>query len=161
MNMKFYLKPVLSVVALAILLGYSGCGGGKEPGPSDEEKALTALSATWKVSGTNTDVTLNGVSRKADYANFTLTVSGTAGAATYGYTTAGRPVLSAWPSSGSWKFGDVIATDIIRDPGDTNKELDMHYTVSDTQLELTFIYDKAGESRTSQVTGTWVFRLSK
>lgn len=158
--MKFYIKPILSVIALAILLGYTGCGGKKEPGPSDEEKALTALSATWKVAGTNTDVTLNGVSKKADYSGFTLTVSGTAGAATYGYTTAGRPSLSPWPSSGAWKFGDVIATDIIRDPA-TAKEVDMHYTVTDTQLELTFTYDQAGESRTSQVTGVWVFRLSK
>lgn len=157
--MKFYIKPVLSVIALAILIGYSGCGGGKEPGPSDEEKALSDLSATWKV-GTGGDVKLDGVSKKADYANFTLTISGTAGATSYGYTTSGRPSLSPWPSSGAWKFGDVIATDIVRDPG-TAKELDMHYTVSGDNLELSFVYNQAGESRTSQVTGTWTFTLTK
>src|ERR1043165_4311975 len=118
--MKFYLKPVLSVIALAILLGYTGCGPKKDPGPTEEEQALTNLSATWKVTGgsnSNTDVTLDGVSKKADYSGFQLTISGTAGAASYGYTTAGRPQLSAWPSSGSWKFGTTIATDVVRDPG--------------------------------------------
>jgi hypothetical protein len=159
MNMKFYLKPILSVFALAILLGYTGCGGGKEPGPTEEEKALADLSATWKV-GTTGNVTLDGVSKKLDYSGFTLTISGTAGATSYGYTTSGRPSLSAWPSSGAWKFGDVIATDIIRDPG-TPKEVDMHYTVNGDNLELTFTYAGTGESRTSKVTGVWVFTLTK
>jgi hypothetical protein len=159
MNMKFYLKPVLSVIVLAILLGYTGCGGKKDPGPTEEEKALADLSATWKV-GTSGNVTLDGVSKKADYASFQLTVTGTAGAASYGYTTSGRPALSPWPSSGSWKFGDVIATDIVRDPG-TAKEVDMHYTVNGDNLELTFTYNQAGESRTSKVTGVWVFTLTK
>jgi len=161
MNMKFYLKPVLSVIMLAILLGYAGCGGKKEPGPSEEQKALDALSATWKVAGTNTDVTLDGVSKKADYASFTLTLTGTAGATSYGYTTSGRPALSPWPSSGSWKFGDVIATDVIRDPGTPKEVTGVHYSVSGDNLELTFQYDQAGESRTERVTGVWVFRLSK
>ncbi len=44
--MKFYLKPVLSVIALVILLGYTGCGPGGDPGPTEEEQALTNLSAT-------------------------------------------------------------------------------------------------------------------
>ncbi|MEI9920724.1 MAG: hypothetical protein WDO14_18315 [Bacteroidota bacterium] len=159
--MKFYLKPVLSVLALATLLVYSGCGGGGDPGPTEEEKALTSLSATWKVAGgANNDVTLDGVSKKADYNGFTLTISGTAGAASYGYTTAGRPSLSAWPANGSWKFGDPLATDITRDPG-TDKEVDIHYTVTGDQLELTFTYNQAGESRTDKVTGVWIFRMSK
>lgn len=160
--MKFYLKPVLSVIALVILLGYTGCGPKKDPGPTEEEQALANLSATWKVAGgSNTDVTLDGVSKKADYSGFTLTLTGTAGAASYGYTTTGRPALSPWPSSGSWKFGDPIATDVVRDPGVTDKEVDMHYTVNGDQLELTFTYNHAGESRTDKVTGVWIFRLSK
>ncbi|MEJ0033047.1 MAG: hypothetical protein WDO15_23065 [Bacteroidota bacterium] len=52
--------------------------------------------------------------------------------------------MSPWPSSGSWKFGDPIATDVVRDPG-TPKEVDVHYTVTDNLIELTFTYNQAGE----------------
>lgn len=157
--MKFYLKPVLSVVVLAILLGYAGCSKSKDPGPSEQDQALTNLSATWKV-GTAGNVTQDGVSKKADYTNFTLTISGTPGADTFNYTTTGRPPLSPWPASGTWKFGTTVATDIVRDSGD--KALNMNYVVSGSNLQLTFTYAGAGETaRTSNVKGVWVFTLTK
>lgn len=144
---------------LAVLLGYAGCGNNKPPAPDPSEVALEKLGAIWKV-GSAGNVTLNGVSKKTDYANFTLTISGTPGATSFGYTTAGRPQLSPWPSSGQWVFGTTIETDIIKDGG-TPKELAIHYTVSADQLELTFDYNGPGETRTSQVTGSWVFTLTK
>jgi hypothetical protein len=157
--MKFYLKPVLSVLILAVILGYSGCKGSDPPPTPEDEVQLGKLSSTWKV-GTSGNVTLDGVSKKADYANFQLTLTGTPGATSFGYTTTGRPALSAWPSSGSWNFGSTVATDVVRDKG-TAKEVTMTYTVTDTQLELTFNYNGAGEARTSDVTGTWVFTMTK
>jgi hypothetical protein len=158
--MKFYLKPILSVIALAIMLGYSGCKG-KDPDPTPvDEQQLALLSATWKV-GTAGNVTLDNVSKKADYAAFQLVLTGTPGATTFGYTTTGRPPLSAWPSSGDWKFDTAVETSIIRDPGNATKELNVSYTVTETQLELTFTYNGAGEARTSDVTGVWVFTLTK
>jgi hypothetical protein len=163
-HMKFIFKPVLSVVVLAVLLGYAGCGNNKTPEPSAEEQALTSLNSLWKV-GSNGNVTLDGVSKKADYASFTLTLSGSAGSSSYGYTTAGRPQLSPWPSSGSWVFLDVNdpSTGIKRDPG-TPKELNpINYTVSPSgdQLEISFTYLGAGETRNSKVQGAWVFTLTK
>lgn len=152
---------MLSVVVMAVLLGYAGCGPEKTPETPIEEQQLNLLSATWKV-GANGNVTLGGVSKKSDYSNFTLTISGTAGASSFGYTTAGRPQLSAWPSSGNWTFGTDVKTTIVRDGG-TGKALTMNYTVSATgdQLELTFNYTGAGETRTSNVAGAWVFTLTK
>lgn len=157
--MKFYLKPFLSVIVLALLLGYSGCKPGGEVTPPESELQLEKLSATWKV-GANGDVKLDGVSKKGEYADFQLILTGTPGASSFGYTTQGRPALSAWPSSGSWVFGSTISTDIIRDQG-TTKEVPVRYTVTATQLELTFDYNGAGEARTGKVTGQWVFTLTK
>jgi hypothetical protein len=156
--MKFYLKPVLSVVVLAILLGYAGCGGSKEPTPDPATVALGKLSSTWKVGSTG-NVTLDGKSKKADYATFQLTITGTPGASSFGYATQGRPSLSAWPSSGTWTFGTNPETDINRDSG--ADLIPMTYTVTDTQLELTFTYNGDGESRTSEVKGVWVFTMTK
>jgi hypothetical protein len=158
-HMKFYLKSVLSVVVLTLLLGYSGCKPGSNPPIPEDEAQLEKLSGTWTVGG-NGDVTLEGVSKKGDYGNFTLTLTGTPGATSFGYTVSGRPALSAWPSNGSWKFGTTVTTDIIRDPGPT-KEVAMTYTVTDTQLELTFNYTGGGEARTGIVAGRWVFTLTK
>lgn len=158
--MKFYLKPVLSLFIMAILLGYSGCGPPSEPEPTEEEVKLEALSSTWKV-GANGNVTLDGKPKKTDYSNFQLVITGTPGATSYQYTTSGRPALSPWPASGTWNFGNIISQDIIRDKGNASKEVPMTYTVTDTQLEITFNYQGAGEARTSEVKGTWIFTLTK
>ncbi len=151
--MKFYLKPILSVVVIVVLLGYSSCGPGGGDPVKPEDEQLAKLSSTWKV-GTSGNVTLDGVSKKTDYSGFQLVISGTPGGASFGYTTSGRPALSAWPSSGSWNFGTNVTTDIVRDRGNTSKELPITYTVTDNTLELTFTYNGAGEARTEKVTGT-------
>jgi hypothetical protein len=157
--MKFYLKPILSVLALAVLLGYSGCGGKNNPGPSVEEVQLGKLSAVWKVGSTG-DVTLDAVSKKTDYQNFTLTLTGSAGASTYNFVKTGGPALTPFPTSGSWKFGTNPETDILI--GDGDKQLNATYSVTDSQLQITFNYQGAGEaSRTGEVKGTWVFKLVK
>lgn len=158
--MKFYLKPVLSVLAIVVLLGYSGCGPGGGGGPSEEEVQLGQLSTTWKV-GASGDVKLQGSSKKGDYSGFQLVLTGTPGATTYNYTTTGRPALSPWPAAGSWNFGADVTKDIIRDKG-TNGEVAMTYILNGNNLELTFTYTGAGEpARTSEVKGQWVFILTK
>jgi len=162
--MKFYLKPILSVLALAVLLGYSGCGGKNNTGPSVEEVQLGKLSTTWKIdtSNPNSDVTLAGVSKRSDYNGFTLTLTGSAGATSYNYVKTGGPSLTPWPTSGTWKFGTDPETDIIRDPGVQGKELQATYSVTDNTLEIQFSYTGTGEaSRTSEVKGQWVFKLVK
>ncbi len=158
--MKFYFKPILSVLVLAVLLGYSGCGGSNNPGPSVEEVQLGKLSSTWKVGATG-NVTLDGVSKKEQYTDFQLILSGTAGATAFSYTKSGGPSLTPWPSTGAWAFGTDPEKDIVRDPG-TNKQVNITYTVTESTLELTFDYSGSGEpTRVGQVTGTWVFTLTK
>lgn len=157
--MKFYAKSVLSVLAIVALLGYSGCGPDPAPEESVSDQQLAKLSATWNLTGTNANVTLDGVSKKTDYNGFTLTISGTPGSSSFGYACASRPALSPWPASGTWAFGSDPATMITRDSG--AKALPISYVVTANTLELTFTYNGAGESRNSVVTGKWVFTLTK
>jgi hypothetical protein len=159
--MKFYLKPILTVLALAVLLGYSGCGSKNNPGPSVEEVQLGKLTTVWKVGSTG-DVTLGGVSKKADYSDFTLTLTGSVGAATYNYVKAGGPSLTPWPTSGTWKFGTDPEKDIIINPDNDTKKVNATYTVTDNTLQIQFSYSGAGEAtRTNEVKGQWVFTLTK
>lgn len=158
--MKFYVKPLLSVVVLIALLSYSGCSKPPTPEPNPAEVQLEKLSGTWKVTGTN-NVTLDAVSKKTDYNNFQLTITGTPGATSFGYTTSGRPALSGWPASGTWTFvSGKETTTIKRDPGGA-KEVEVTYSVTETTLELSFAYTGAGETRTSKVQGLWSFQLTK
>jgi len=152
-NMKFYLKPVLSIIALVILLGYAGCKKGGDPEPSVTDVQLGKLNSVWKVS----NVTLDGAPQPS-YQDFQLNLSGTAGETTFNYSTTGRPSLSPWPSSGNWSFGENPEQDVIRDKG-TNNALDMTYSVTDTNLELSFEYTGAGES--GKVKGVWIFSMTK
>lgn len=119
---------------------------------SIEDFQLGKLSKTWSA----TSVKLDNVDQTG-YDNFVLTISGTAGSSTFGYSVTGRPVLGPWLSSGQWKFGASPETQIIRD-SNTGDELDMTYSVTDTQLQITFTFTGDGYSgRVSNVKGQWVF----
>ena len=117
-----------------------------------EDIQLGKLSKTW----TATSVKLDNVDQTG-YDNFALTLSGTAGGPVFPYSTTGRPVLGTWLSSGLWKFGASPETQIVRDPG-TGDELNMTYSVTDTQLQITFTFTGDGyPGRVSNVKGQWVF----
>lgn len=159
--MRIYGKYALFVLAIVAVMGYSSCGPNGGPDTPVEEVQLAKLTGAWKMTGSATNVTLDGVNKKSDYTTFQLTISGTPGGTTFDYTTSGRPALSPWPSSGTWTFGADPETQIIRDAAKTADTLPMTYTVSDTQLELSFDFAKQGYSRTSNVSGRWVFTFSK
>jgi hypothetical protein len=149
--MKLTAKIFVLLAISTVLLTYSGCKKPKPPAPSDEEVQLGKLSKTWKA----TSVKKDNVDQTG-YSNFTLTLSGTVGAATYGYATAGRPALSPWLSSGNWNFDTDPLTSIIRDKG-TADELKITYTVTETTLQLTYTFNGAGYAgRVDNVKGTWV-----
>ncbi|MEK6780308.1 MAG: hypothetical protein AABY93_01295 [Bacteroidota bacterium] len=154
--MKSIAKIFVLLALLAVLLTYSSCDNTKPPTPSDEEVQLGKLSKTWKA--TSTSVTKDGVVQTG-YDNFTLTLSGTVGAASYGYTTSGRPALSPWLSSGSWTFDTDPLTSIIRDKG-TADELKMTYTVTEATLQITYNFQGTGYAgRVDNVKGQWVMTL--
>ena len=143
---------LFGVLFIGMTFLFSDCKKSSGPGQSPQDAQLVKLSKTWKVTGTN-DVTLDGTPQTG-YGSFTLTVNGTAGQTTFGYTTAGRPTLSPWPGSGTFTFGSDFATQLTRDDA-----LAITYSVSDTQLQLTYNYTGNGFSRTNNVKGNWVFTL--
>jgi hypothetical protein len=144
---------ILTLIGLmATLLTYSSC---KKDDPEPEpltDIQLGKLAKTWKI---NT-VTLDNVDKLSDYTNFTLTLTGTKGNTSFGYSTANRPSLSPWKASGSWEFGASPETQMIRDKG-TADELAMTYSVNETTLSITFTFNGAGYSRTGVVKGQWVY----
>ncbi|HOO10860.1 MAG TPA: hypothetical protein PKW06_13040 [Cyclobacteriaceae bacterium] len=146
-------KLIMMGVVFAALLASQGCKKKSGPGETVEDIQLAKLSKTWNA----TSVELDNVAQTG-YDNFALTISGTAGTSLFGYKADGRPTtLSPWLSSGQWKFGASPETQIIRDP-DTADELDLTYSVTDTQLQITFTFNGDGyPGRVSNVKGQWVF----
>jgi hypothetical protein len=152
-------RKLLVAIALGMLvLVLANCGPEKGSEPDPKDVALEKLSATWKAS----QVTLDAVVQSG-YENFTLTISGSKGATSFGYACGGRPTLSPWRSSGNWTFGNNFQMDITRDP-DSSDALPVIYSMSNDgkQLELTFDYQLNGEAgRVMDVKGGWVFNLTR
>jgi len=152
----------LSLVIL-IVLGVYCIGCEKNTALESVEKVqLAKLANTWTVSS----VTLDNTSKLADFTDFKLTLAGTFNESTprgpYQYSFAGkRPSNNPWPpTGGTWSFGGTPSEDLVRHD---NPDLAIDYTVSDTQLILTFTYlgDGYTGSRISQVSGNWVFTFTK
>jgi hypothetical protein len=149
------MKLLLSTGLIAALLVYAGCGGGNKPVEPITDVQLEKLTKTWKVQ----TVTLDGVDKTTDYSSFQLVLSGIKGNTSFGYTTSGRPSLSAWKSSGNWEFGTAVETQIIRDKG-TADELAITYAVTESTLQITYNFNGSGyTSRTGVVKGQWIFNF--
>ena len=145
------LKFLVAAAFVGVLLLYSGCKPKSGPGQSIEDAQLVKLSKTWKC----TAATLDGLAQTG-YTNFQLTITSTAGQKTFTYTTVGRPVLSPWPSNGTFTFGTDVSTQVTRDDG-----LPITYAVTDAQLQITFNYTGAGiAGRVTQVKGNWVLTFA-
>jgi hypothetical protein len=151
---------ILSLLVLAGIIFISGCGPDPKPKKSDEEKQFEKLAVKWDLVSAS-----DGDDRTADFVDLVLNLSGTfAEGGTFNYDFTGtRPNPSPWPKSGTWKFGDTVTSDLIRDPG-TDNELAMEYTVTDTNLTITFTIPDGdpgfpGGSRVGNVTGTWTFEF--
>ena len=118
---------------------------------SIQASQLEKLSKTWIA----TSVKKDNVDQTG-YTNFKLTMDGTVGAASFGYTTTGRPLLSPWLSSGNWIFDTDPLIGFIRDKG-TPDELKITYTVTTTTLQISFNFTGAGYAgRVEDVKGQWV-----
>ncbi len=157
--MKHAVKVILIGILFSVFLASQGCKKKDDPEPSIEDKQLSLLSKTWTF-GPSSSVQLDGVDQPG-YTNFSLTILGTPGEGGGGYSVSGSPTPNPWPSSGTWSFGAVPETQIIRDPLSTADKLDLTYSVSTTQLQITFNFSGTGYpgGRTSNVNGQWVFIL--
>jgi hypothetical protein len=162
MKLATKILSLFAIVGLATF--YVGCGPDGGQDKSEEEKQLIKLASTWALQTATED----GQPR-TDFTNLVLTITGTfAQNGTYNYSFTGtRPNPSPWPVNGTWKFDPSnILTKITRDPG-TSSETQMDYTVTDTQLTLSFnVPDGStgwagGTSRAKSVTGDWVFVFTK
>lgn len=152
-------KALIAVVVLGGLFTLSNCGSSSPTPEPLANQQFTKLQKTWKLTG----ATLGSVSQfgtgQPYNGNFTLTISGTKGAASFDYSVAGRPALSVWKASGKWTFGADVSTQLVRDPDIATDKLDMTYSVTDSQLQIQFTFpkNKSGYTRTDQVEGDWVF----
>ncbi len=154
---------VISLIALVgVLFTLSNCGGGGSNPEPVADVQLAKLSKAWKL----TAVTRDSQNQSSLYATsgtpFKLTITGTKGAASFGYTTTGNPPSgSVWKGSGSWAFGTSPETMIVRDGGSVTDKLDMNYTVTATTLVVTFAFSGTGgyanQGKTEVVTGNWSF----
>jgi hypothetical protein len=146
------------LIVLALLGVSASCSDPAPAATNPQDEQLTKLSQTWKVSTSTaaSPVTFNSTPITG-YENFTITMSGTAGNPTFNFTTLNRPsgIKTPWDASGTYTFGTDFNTIITRGDG-----IQTTYSVSTTQLELTFTYTGAGfTGRTSNVEGTWKFKF--
>lgn len=147
------LKYLLSAIAFGVLLTFSNCGGDSKPAVPITDQQLEKLVKPWKIKS----ATLDGVDKTSTYTGFLLTITGTKGATSFGYSTTSRPSVSPWKASGSWIFGTDPVTMMTRDADNAADKLDMTYSVNDTQLQINFTYTGKGYTRTEAVAGNWVY----
>jgi len=161
------MRLITRILSLLVLSGsimvLPGCDGGSEKKKSEAEKQFEKVKTSWELTSAD-----DGTNRTSSFSEpFTLTISGNfAENGEYSYAFSGtRPNPSPWPADGTWKFGADPSSDIIRDPG-TDYELNMTYTVTDTDLEIHFTIPDGdpgfpGGGRVASVSGDWVFVFSK
>ncbi len=142
-------------------LAFTGCGGGDDGEDSAEKVELGKLSGTWEVSA----VTLDDIEdeRTEAYKGLDMTISGTYAndGESYQYTFTGKlPKLSVWEQTGNWHFGNVTTAKTMTRDVD---KLSMTYTVTDTQLTISFNYTGEGfnNGRVQLVQGNWKFTYTK
>lgn len=151
--MRFIRTPIVLMSALWLYL-LMGCSSDEGAATSTEEQQRQKLVRRWTV----TSVRFNNVTQ-SEYQNFDLILAGSA-TGPFSYQAVSRPALSPWPASGTWAFDDDPLSQLVRDPASA-QELNLSYTVSDTQLQLSFTFSGAGfASRSQDIQGQWEFVFS-
>ena len=131
------LKSYVTVALLGVCLASIRCGSDPAPATTAQDDQIKKLAKTWAIK----TVTFNNIDQLTAYKNFTLTMSGTKGQEPFDYSTTGRPTTSPWAATGKFKFSPTdFATVVIRD----DLDLAVTYSVTDTKLQMTFVYPGAG-----------------
>lgn len=144
-------KFLIVLTLLGASASFWQCGSDPAPPVNPQDEQLKKLSFTWKA----TAVTFNATP-VTGYENFEITMAGTLGQPTFNYTTTGRPagIKTPWDANGTFTFPATdFATIITR-----NDNIPVTYSVSATQLQMTFTYAGAGfTGRVGNVEGSWSF----
>jgi hypothetical protein len=152
-----YSSRVLSLLALvSMVVFFAGCDKGDDNKKSTTDQQIEKLKGTWEA----TSVTYQS-SEQADYADFTIKLTGDNGADGLDYTITGRPSgkIGPWPASGTLDFGSPVTSQFIR----SGDGLEIEYQLTGaTVLTLSFNYTGEGEmGRVDEIGGDWVFTLQK
>jgi hypothetical protein len=152
--MKFLLNLLCIGVISGVLVLQSGCKKHhSEPEPVTDQQLDLLTKQPWKIASATRD------DNAEDYTGFVLTLSGTKGQTTFGFSTAGRPSTSAWPSSGTFTFDATNPTTTLS-RNDTTP-ITVTYSVSASSLIMDFQYSGSGfQSRTGVVNGQWHFEFT-
>jgi hypothetical protein len=159
LTMKLTSKIIFVLGVCSFLMLYSGCNKKHPAPPSITDQQIDLLGkSVWKV----TAVTKDAVDQIADYATFTMTITGTKGATSVKYSTSGGKsgFKYPWAANGTLTFDTVNpATTLTRD--DTPAVI-VTYAATATQLTMSFNYSGPGftATRSQVVTGQWVFTFS-
>ena len=153
---------LLSVGALFSLLTFFGCGDDNGGDVDPVQEQINRLSGTWNA----TSVLYNPPTedRTPAYTNFSLTFNGSA--KTY---SANNPDNTPGPfdefSSGDWDFGvsngEPDLRNILLNPSAVGPLSIEILDLTDTELEITFIYNQGQGGRVKAVDGTWVMTFEK
>lgn len=145
------LTYLFSTLMLLSILTIIGCSKDDDPGLTDEEVQLAALSATWVATSVSDGTNPN----RQDYDGFTLTLN-----SDMSYSTAAGPDLLPMPEAGKYAFGTNVKSNIIIAPS-----ISATYSLSDNAETLTiqFTYTGSGfeNTRTESVNGDWTFVFDK
>jgi hypothetical protein len=145
------------ILSLFLLVGvtvfFAACDGGGDNEKSEQEIQIEKLVGTWNA----TNVTYEG-NTNADYSTFQLVIGKSSNSAMT-YQANNRPAkLTPWPPSGTFTFGNPVASKLVRDD-----QVTITYNVSGTNLTMTLEnYSGTGyQGRTETVAGNWVFTFTK
>jgi hypothetical protein len=160
--MKLLTRTLSLLTIASLVLFFANCGGDGGGGTPTEKKQLAKLVGTWEIESATLDGGTPTPDKTADYAGFTLTLSGTfdednEDAFPYTYVTTNRPDLSPWDASGTWGFGSNPKTQIVREDG-----LGINYSLA-SDGTLTLMYNFSGEgfpsAKAAEVDGDWTLVL--
>jgi hypothetical protein len=152
-----YSSRILSLLALvSMTVFFAACDKGDDNKKSTTDQQIEKLVGVWEA----TAVTYEG-DPQADYADFTITLTGDNGDEGMDYAITGRPSgkIGPWPGSGTLDFGSPVTSQFIR----SGDDLEVTYTLTGANsLTLTFNYTGGGfTGRKDEIEGDWVFSLTK
>jgi hypothetical protein len=154
------MKPLARILSLLLLVSaalfYAGCDGDNGNKDSEETVQFNKLKGTW--SATIVD---DGIEERVDFPGLTLTIGQSGSSYNYIFAATSWPSISPIPDDlDTFKFKEgAVMNTIIRN----TDQLEMNYTVSDTQLVLTFTYAGVGftNGRVNNVAGDWEISFNK